>query len=109
MISDSTLDKLKQFIGAYFHEDMHIHGPTWKDVLQAAMDDRTPAELREMAAGLCQYADDHEDGPELDRLMLYELGSVLNTEAYGLTPRQWLYRAAELVREEADRRSMARA
>jgi len=109
MISDSTLYRLKQFIAGYFHEDMDIHGPTWEDVLQAAMDDRTPAELREMAAALRQYADDHEDGPELKRLMLYELGSCLRTEAVGFTPRQWLYRAAELVREEADRRSMARA
>lgn len=109
MISDSTLYKLKQFIGGYFHEDMDIHGPRWEDVLQAAMDDRTPAELREMAAALRQYADDHEDGPELDRLLHYELAACLYMPALGLTSRQWLYRAAELVQEEADRRSMARA
>ena len=98
---------IQNFFGAYFHEDWHDEDPDEDAVVRRYMHGATTEEIRDLIEDIEQYMKDHPDDDELLRLLFDDLACYYLPTADGLTARQWMTHVADLLRQEADRRSSA--
>lgn len=93
------MEKLKQFFGAYFHQDWRAEISDPDDVVHLFVRDRNSMhELRHLAEEIEQYADEKKDDAFAEEGLLRELGCYYMPSADGVGARSWLQHVAKLLR-----------
>lgn len=97
MTSKET-EALRQFFGAYFHQDWMEDAPDPDHVVQLFIDDQgTSEDLTRLARLIEKYAADDVDDAVLERRLLNELWCYYSPRADGVAVRDWLHHIANLL------------
>lgn len=91
MITMEQMEKLRQFFGAYFHQDWHAEFGSPERALSAAIrhHDRT-SDRQELSRSIVSFVGEHPDDKDLDAALWKELGCEYFPPGNGLSTRSWL-------------------
>ena len=95
-INNERDDRLRQFFGAYFHQDLDIEGATtWQDVLSQFLSENTSPRARAVRDGLRSWLDDTaaEDAQNLPSHFCCDYDPVPD----GLSERRWVEQILALL------------
>ena len=97
-MTSKELEVLRQFFGAYFHQDWMMDAPEPDHVVQLFIDDQRTSDEPTMLARLIEkYAASVVDDAVLERGLLTELGCYYMPSADGVAARVWLRHIANLL------------
>lgn len=89
MITPQQMDKLRQFFGAYFHQDWGTEYGTPGQTLSAAI--RAHESQRKELRRLIEiFVAEHPDDEDLDQALWKDLACEYLPSADGISPRTWL-------------------
>lgn len=97
-MTSEELEILRQFFGAYFHQDWMMDAPGLDHVVQLFIDDqRTSEELTRLARLIEKYAANDMKDVVLERALVTELWCYYMPSADGIAVRVWLRHIANLL------------
>jgi hypothetical protein len=92
-------NELKQFFGAYFHQDWNLDASDPDDVVRLFISDGySMSELINLAEDIEKYAANKIDDAAAEEGLLRELGCYYIPNADGIGARAWLNHVAKLLR-----------
>lgn len=98
-MTNEIWNNLKQFFGAYFHQDWTLEATDPDDVVRQFINDGySENELIKLANEIETYAVAKGDDTVIEKNLLTELGCYYLPSADGLGARAWLYHVANLLR-----------
>lgn len=89
MITPDQKEKLRQFFGAYFHQDWDIEYGTPEQTLSAAIRGHE-AQREELSRLVELFVEEHPDDEGLEQALWRDLGCEYLTSADGISSRAWL-------------------
>jgi len=89
MITPEQMDKLRQFFGAYFHQDWGIEYGTPEKTLSAAIRDHE-SQRPELRRLIETFVAEHPDDEDLDQALWKDLACEYLPPADGVSSRTWL-------------------
>lgn len=102
-ITNQKLNELKQFFGAYYHQDWTLDASDPDDVVHLFIrDENSTSKLLNLANNLEQYVAAKEDEATTEKELLSELGCYYVPSADGIGAQEWLYHVARLLRSAAE-------
>jgi hypothetical protein len=99
MTTTEQTERLRQFFGAYFHQDWDADSGTPDLAISAAIrQHERPSEREELSRSIIAFAQEHPDDRDLDAALFKELGCEYFPPGNGISTRSWLLDvAAKLV------------
>lgn len=98
-IAGYNLKELRQFFGAYFHQDWTVEVSDPDEVVHLFMNDGfSHTELLNMATNVETYAGSKADDAAVEEGIFNELGCYYLPSADGIGAKAWLYHIAKLLR-----------
>lgn len=98
-MSKENYELLKQFFGAYFHEDWDLEAENPKEIVALYAADVAEDQRRAVGKAILRYIDHVGDDTELKEKLFSELGCYYTPDADELAARDWLKRvAAQLLK-----------
>jgi len=95
MITTDQRDKLRQFFGAYFHQDWDIEFGTPDQALSAFIRQQVErSALEELSRSIVTFVHEHPDDADLDEALFKELGCEYFPPGHGILTRAWLLSVA---------------
>lgn len=93
------MNDMKQFFGAYFHQDWNLDVSNPDEVIRLFIDDgHSTSELINLAEDIEKYAANKIDDAAAEEGLLKELGCYYIPNADGIGARAWLNHVAKLLR-----------
>ncbi len=90
--------ELRSFLSGYFHQDWNLDASEPDEVIFQFLRSRpTSNEVDRIAAQIGQYLDVENDDATVERGLLEELGCCYSPSADGMSARQWLMHATDLL------------
>jgi len=89
MITPAQREKLRQFFGAYFHQDWDIEYGTPEQALSAAIRGHE-SQREELSRFVGLFIEEHPDDEDLDQALWSDLGCEYLPSADGISSRAWL-------------------
>lgn len=100
-MTSNDLAELKNFFGAYFHEDWEMYSTEPDDVVALFLRaEPNPEEVARIATQIHVYVRAHVNDEDLDRGLLKELGCYYSPNADGYRVRDWLLHVVALLRKK---------
>jgi len=93
MLTTQQHERLRQFFGAYFHEDFLLDSPSPDAVVDLYLHDHDAMEIQNLAGDILHLLQETA-GADLDRRLYREYGCNYLPEADRLTRAEWLLRLA---------------
>ena len=91
MITAEQRERLRQFFGAYFHQDWDADFGTVDRALSAAIHQYDDVRKREqLSRGIVAFVEEHPEDRELDAALFKELACEYYPPGDGLLSRSWL-------------------
>jgi hypothetical protein len=98
-MKNEKINELKQFFGAYFHQDWTLDASDPNDIVRLFMSDGcTTNELAHLANDMEHYAATKIDDATTEEGLFSELGCYYLPSADGVGAKAWLYHVAKLLR-----------
>ena len=98
-ITNQKLNELKQFFGAYYHQDWALDASDPDDVIRLFIsDENSTSKLLNLANNLEWYVATKDNDATTEKELLSELGCYYIPSADGIGSREWLYHLARLLR-----------
>jgi hypothetical protein len=100
-MNPTDLEQLRQFLGAYFHQDWELDAPDARAIVERFIVDHSdPTELTNLAALIDQYVESHDD-KSLEHSLVSELWCFYTPSADGISARGWPKAVAARFRDAA--------
>jgi hypothetical protein len=97
---------LRQFFGAYFHQDWSLDAPDADGIVQLFISHhRCKEELSRLALLIDAYASSEGDEAKLERALRTDLWCEYQPSVEGIGAREWLAHVSSLLRNAAASRS----
>jgi hypothetical protein len=97
-MKEVEMEKLKQFFGAYFHQDWLLDAAHPDEVVEAFLrEGHDAAELAQLGRLIDEYSRQEVDDAALERALFTELGCYYMPSADGISARKWLQDVASKV------------
>ena len=104
MTARDKIDKAKNFLSAYFHEDWGEEAQDPARVVSNYLDEGwRAAELLDIAEQIERYVARFADDKALDKSLFEDMGCYYSPSADGKTARAWLLELISSLRGEAER------
>jgi hypothetical protein len=98
-MTSAEIESLRQFIGAYFHQDFFLDVASPDENVQCFITDvGSPSRVKEMAGLIEKLVDETPDDAALEQIFFDELGSEYIPTADGRSVREWLRHVATMLR-----------
>jgi hypothetical protein len=89
-MTTESKDLLKNFFGAYFHEDWVCEADTADAVVDKYAKETSPEKLRALSEIILDYLKEILSDAELEERLFTDLGCYYLPSAQGLSVREWL-------------------
>jgi contact-dependent growth inhibition (CDI) system CdiI-like immunity protein len=102
-IPDKDRERLRQFFGAYFHQDWALDGPTWQDVVRAYLRDASREDALALLGTMRSWLGDAASDVAVTRDLWDSFGCEYDPQSDGLSDREWVERIAALLATHVER------
>jgi len=101
-MNSADIDRLRQFLGAYFHQDWSADATDADGIIDRYLSDHSNKdEVAQMAALIDAYAQRVSDDRQLERALVTELWCEFVPSTAGVRARDWLQHVAARLRAAA--------
>ena len=95
MIDEHELILLKNFFGAYFHEDWSLEAENFDGIVANYANISKSEDLRSLSKTIMEYSNMFTIDSELKKNLFTELGCYYSPSGDGLSAKAWLERVAK--------------